>query len=154
MVEWWEEQRQRRPRRKQLETCVPPPPPLLVLLPPAGLASLQAPAPAAARAHPPTPATPPFLRCRDALVAYNSLLHFLGSGNGGTLQDALGVYRGMQRDGPTPDIGMRVCVCGGGGGGRGSDKPTGSTACTLPVDPPARPPTRPPAHPPQSPTTP
>ncbi|EFN58573.1 hypothetical protein CHLNCDRAFT_140730 [Chlorella variabilis] len=39
---------------------------------------------------------------RDMLVAYNALLHLLGSI--GQLQRSLGVYRGMRRRGPAPDV--------------------------------------------------
>ena len=39
---------------------------------------------------------------RDALWAYNSLLHFVGAD--GRLDEALGIFESMKRDGPLPDM--------------------------------------------------
>jgi pentatricopeptide repeat protein len=50
------------------------------------------------------------------LVAYNALLHFLGSL--GELQRSLGVYRGMARVGPRPDVvtyNTLIAAAAGGG---------------------------------------
>ena len=52
----------------------------------------------------------------NMLVAYNALLHFLGSL--GELQRSLGVYRGMARVGPRPDVvtyNTLIAAAAGGG---------------------------------------
>ena len=62
------------------------------------------------------PAPAPHLPCSNMLVAYNALLHFLGSL--GELQRSLGVYRGMARVGPRPDVvtyNTLIAAAAGGG---------------------------------------
>ncbi|PSC72603.1 pentatricopeptide repeat-containing mitochondrial isoform B [Micractinium conductrix] len=55
---------------------------------------------------------------RNMLVAYNALLHFLGST--GALQRSLSVYRGMRRHGPRPDVVTYNTLMAGAAAGGGN----------------------------------
>ena len=56
--------------------------------------------------------------CSNMLVAYNALLHFLGST--GALQRSLSVYRGMRRHGPRPDVVTYNTLMAGAAAGGGN----------------------------------